>query len=272
MMSFKNILTFDVEEWYDRNDIEIPIEYKQKKYVEGNLLNLIELLNKYNSKATFFFLGYIAKENPSIIKKVSNAGHEIASHHYYHNLLYDYTKEKFREEIRASKKELENITGKPVYGFRAPSWSINESNIWILDILKEEGFKYDASIYPIKNFLYGVKGAKTTIYEFSNDFFEVPPSVYELFLKIRIPFSGGFYFRAMPEFLIKYFINKNNKSGNPVIISLHPWEVFPDFKRMKLSLKESIIPYLNLSKNRIKFENILKFSKFTTVFDTIKIS
>lgn len=265
MMSFKNILTIDVEEWYDRNDFDVPASFKSKSYVESNVLNLLELFSKYNVKATLFILGYIAKKFPDLIKKIDSSGSEVGLHHLTHNLLYDYTIDKFREEIIIAKDAIENIIGKKVIGFRAPSWSICEKNIWVLDVLKECGFSYDASIYPIKNFLYGVKGGNIFIYNYSENFYEVPPTVFQIFGGLRIPFSAGFYFRLFPEKIIKYFIKKINDDGHPVMISLHPWEIFPDFDKMKLSLKKSVIPYLNLNKCRAKLENLFKEYEFTSV-------
>ena len=163
----KNIFTIDTEDWFHANykDGLFQNSADVKSTVEENTEVYLRILEQYHATATFFVLGFVAEQHPQLVKRIADAGHEIASHGYGHQLVYKQTPEEFREDIHRSKGLLEDIIGQPVVGYRAPSWSITENSFWALDILTEMGFKYDSSIFPFKNFLYGVKGAPRFPYE-----------------------------------------------------------------------------------------------------------
>jgi polysaccharide deacetylase family protein (PEP-CTERM system associated) len=268
-MSSENVLTFDVEEWHDRNDVQVPTEYSERAHVNDNVLRLLDLLDRHEARATFFCLGYIARDYPLMLREIHDRGHEVGCHHLVHNLLYGYGPEAFRREVREAKETIEDAIGDPVLGFRAPSWSIDERNMWVLDVLREEGFAYDSSIFPVKNHLYGVSGADVFAHTRKERFMEVPPTVFELSRRVRIPFATGFFFRLMPRRLVVHLVDRINRRDRPVVVALHPWEVFPDFERPPLPPHKSVIPYLNLDSCAPKLEGLLERFRFGAVRDVV---
>ena len=157
----KNIFTIDTEDWFHANyeDDLFNNSSEMKSTVEENTEVYLQALEQNRATATFFVLGFVAEQHPELVRRIANAGHEIASHGYGHQLVYKQTPEVFRQDVYRSKCMLEDLIGKSVIGYRAPSWSITEDSFWALGILNELGFQYDSSIFPFKNFLYGVKDA-----------------------------------------------------------------------------------------------------------------
>lgn len=265
----ENILTFDVEEWYERNDVQIPREFTEREHVSGNVNRLLDMLDEHGARATFFCLGHLVKDDPEMPRKIHRRGHEVGLHHLYHNLLYDYSPEEFRQEIREGKRIVEDAIDDEVLGFRAPSWSIDERNLWALEILADEGFQYDSSLFPVKNHLYGMHRGPTRIHtREEGDLVEVPPTVYEVpGLGLRIPFASGFFFRMMPGPVVRHLIRRLNARQRPVVLSLHPWEVFPDFERPPLPPHKAVIPYARLDSCGQKLETVLEGFEFRPVKD-----
>lgn len=267
----KNILTFDIEEWYEANYKEInsaSIDY-QKSNLENEVKEILDLCEKFDAKATFFILGKVAAEKPHLVKMIQEKGHEIASHGYEHRLVYNLSPQEFKDDLQKSIELLESITGEKVLGYRAPSWSINKETSWVYPILSEMGLEYSASIFPIKTFLYGMPEASRFPYlinikEKKKSILEIPASTVRLFKK-NIPFSGGAYFRFLPSRFINWSIGQINKEKQPVILYLHPREIDPSSPRLKLPWKESFIHYWGVSKNKNKLENILKDFSFGSI-------
>jgi len=235
-----------------------------------SLYPLLELLDKHNTKATFFVLGAVAEKYPQLIEEIYKKGHEIASHAYSHTTLYELGREGFEEEIKKSI----NILGKykPI-GFRAPSFSINNSTKWAFEILEKYGFKYDSSIFPIKTMLYGVPDAPLYIYKPSNDdiskhdpngkIIEVPLTVFR-FLGKNVPIAGGFYLRVFPLWFLRFGIRKVNKEQS-AIIYIHPWETHSQTIRLKIPLFPRFITYYGINYALEKFEVLLKEFKFKSI-------
>lgn len=238
----KNIFTIDTEDWFHANyeDDLFRNDAAVKSTVEENTEVYLEALERNHATATFFVLGFVAEQHPGLVQKIAQAGHEVASHGYGHQLVYKQTPEEFRQDIQRSKKLLEDIIGKPVRGYRAPSWSITEESLWALTILEEEGFAYDSSIFPFKNFLYGISGAPRFPFAAAKyqpraeKLLEIPPSTVRV-PGMNVPFSGGFYFRALPYPFIHLFAKQVNREGHPVVFYLHPREIDPQQPRLKLS-------------------------------------
>ena len=262
-----NALAIYVEEWYHRNDIQIPSDIKLESKVINDTNKILDILADNNVQATFFILGCVAQEHPELVKRIHRAGHEIASHGYEHNLVYEQTREEFRNDLIKSIQILEEITKEKIVGYSAPSWSIIEKSYWALDILREEGLVYDCSIFPIKTFLYGVANAPRFPYKIRK-ISEFPPSVIK-FLGKNIPFSGGFFFRMMPYWLSRRFIKKINKMEKSVLVYLHSWELNPEQPRLKLPFKKRIIPYANLVRTEKKFCALLKDFRFTSLREAL---
>lgn len=268
----KNILTFDIEEWFHANYCSIG-KFKScgESNFSANVHKLLELCSKNQCKATFFILGCIGENYRDIVKEIDREGHDIACHGYSHELAYNQTYDNFKEDVKKSVGILENVIGKKVLGFRAPSWSIIEKNMHYLEALEELGLKYDASIFPVKTFLYGIPNAARKIHRpvingRELGIYEVPTSVFDFFGK-GVGYSGGFYFRLFPEFIIKKLIKETNNKKMPAIVYLHPRELDAGEKRLKLPLNERFIHYYNVSKACGKLDHIMEGFEFTSIRD-----
>ncbi len=275
----KNIFTIDTEDWFHANyeDNLFQNDSNIRSTVEENTQVYLDILEKNNAKATFFILGFVAEEHPELVKRIAYMGHEVASHGYGHQLVYKQTPNEFREDVYRSKCMLEDLIGKQVLGYRAPSWSITEKSFWALGILNQLGFKYDSSIFPFKNFLYGVDGAPRFAYkankycEQAGELLEVPPSTVRI-PRLNIPFSGGFYFRALPEFIISACAKKINKENKPVIFYLHPREIDPKQPRLKLSNRDALIHYYGIGGCEKKFTKIVEQFNCTSMQEAFHIN
>ena len=266
-----NAISIDVEEYYQVTDFE---GIADKLYCEPRLMKsmetVLEILDEANVRATFFVLGSAAEKCGDLIREVSSAGHDIACHGYGHKLIYDQSRHEFKEDIHRAKHILENITGKPVFGYRAPSFSIRKDTLWALDILTEEGFKYDSSIFPIVRKRYGIRdfSRKPVLVKCSNDaeILEVPISTFK-FGRLNVPFSGGGYLRFLPYKVIKYCLKYiNDQEGLPGIIYLHPWELDPDQPRIKANFMREFRHYCNLKSTKIKLIQLLKDFSFAPIY------
>jgi polysaccharide deacetylase family protein (PEP-CTERM system associated) len=233
-------------------------------------------MDEHQVKGTFFVLGWVAEHCPALTREIQARGHEVASHGYSHKLVYDLTPEDFRADICASKKILEDITGHSVIGFRAASYSIIEKSLWALDILVQEGYRYDSSIFPIHHDRYGMPNAKRfphVIESQSGKLIEFPPSTYAL-LGQNVPVCGGGYLRLLPIKIITSAIKKiNRKDKQPAVIYIHPWEIDVDQPRLKGRLRSNVRHYLNLKSTAPKITALLKefrFKPFSSLLDIIK--
>lgn len=267
----KNILTIDLEEWFHANyhaDVFDPQKTYEVRLVH-NTERLLTLFNERLAKATFFVLGYVAREHPQLIRDIAAAGHEIATHGYAHQLVYQQTPAVFKEDVSQAKKLIEDIIGKNVKGYRAPSWSITAKSLWAWDILEALGFVYDASVFPIETYLYGLPSSPRFPYhpEYNGrtlTLLEVPSSTVRILHK-NIPFAGGFYFRALPYPLISEFVKTVNQEGHPAIVYLHPREIDPGQPHLTLSWKESFIHYYGINGCEKKLIRVLKKFEFTSI-------
>ncbi len=268
----KNALSIDLEDWYQG---VLQIDYKHwhqyANRLEQNLVTILDLLKKRRIRATFFVLGYIADRFPELVRLIAKDNHEIASHGYYHRPIFEQTPEEFREDVLRSKKAIESIVGVPLRGYRAPFFSVTKESLWALDILKEIDFRYDSSIFPTKNFLYGIPDAPQNIYRISeHSLLEFPLSVIKR-NGITVPICGGFYMRVMPYALIKRGIRCFNQQFGPAVLYLHPWELDaakPKIK-MPLSLKWKIIYEYNIKTMQRKIEQLTADFQFTAISEVL---
>ncbi len=222
-------------------------------------------------KGTFFFLGRIARDIPNVIKETAQCGHEIACHSHKHVRISGLTKKVFRDDLIYAKKTLEDVTGKCVYGFRAPDFSITNSSVWALDVLKEIGFVYDSSIFPTGlHDVYGIRDAKHFIHKLPNGLIEFPISTIEFFGR-RFPFGGGGYFRLYPLILTKLFIRKVNKIGHPCMIYTHPYEAGTIIPFVSgLSFYRKFRHYYNCKNGNKRLKKVLKTFRFSTAIEILK--
>lgn len=255
-----NFLTLDLEEWYDA---ELPKRKLRDRFDKNSKLDFqvnlfLDLCARNDVKATIFVVGRVAQENKSLIKRISDEGHEVASHSFDHGLVYNKDRNSFINDLQKSVGVLEGITGKKVYGFRAPSWSVNrEVSEWYYDCLKQESLIYSSSVFPGKTFLYGYPEAEENIHKVHQGIVEIPQQLVSFGGK-KLGFSGGFYLRVLPGFLIKKFIKKKNDAGNPVFIYTHPWELSKERLDVELSNFERVLQFYGVKSNIEKIDSIVK--------------
>lgn len=273
-MSVTNIMSVDLEDYYC--DLPFSEWSKYESRIIENTEMILKMFEKYDVKATFFVLGYIAERFPDLIKKISKLGHEIASHGYAHIDLRKVSKKQFEEDFLKSINILEKITGKKVEGFRAPFFSINKNNYWVFEILNKN-ITYDSSIFPVKTQLYGIPNAPRTIYKPSlknivnedkqGKLVEIPMATHRIPLIGNIPIAGGFYLRFFPYWYMKLGIKKMNENGNPAMLYIHPKDLDPEMPKIK---EYSWYYYYNLKSGIRKFERLLKDFKFRTAKEVLE--
>lgn len=271
-----NVLTVDVEDYYHVSSFEPYVARPDWEYlpsrVENNIMKILEILEAGKAKATFFVLGWVAERNPSLIRKIYEAGHEIASHGYAHKLAYRMSPEEFRDDVRKSKIAIENSVGTAVNGFRATSFSIVESTLWALDVLIEEGFSYDSSIFPIYHDRYGIPSWHRfphVIKRNSGFIYEFPPSTVKIF-KSNFPIAGGAYLRFLPQGIISMGIKRiNNMESQPAVVYMHPWEIDCEQPRFRVKKLTAVRHYAKLNTVENKIKKILSEFKFGSVSELI---
>ncbi len=259
-----NAMSVDVEDYFQVSAFEkhIPREkWDELTYrVEINTNRILDLFSEYEVKATFFTLGWVAKRSPALVKRIVAEGHELASHGFSHLRVTEQSKNEFREDIIRAKKLLEDLSGVSIRGYRAPSYSIGEKNIWALDVLCEEGHEYSSSIYPIKHDLYGMPNAPRFAHHYCDGkLLEIPISTLAILGK-KIPCGGGGFFRLYPYTVSKWAIHHVNKTDQQAtVFYFHPWEIDPDQPRQSnASMKSKFRHYLNLDKMESRIIRLLQ--------------
>ena len=299
-----NSLTIDIEDYFQVSNFSKVINFSDwDKYecrIERNTYYLLNILNEFKVKGTFFVLGWIAERYPNLIKIVHDEGHEIASHGYCHKLITLQTREEFRDDVRKSKRILEDITGKDVKGYRAPSFSLNLRSLWAFEILKEEDFKYDSSIFPMNRYRIGtskklrfpfiLNGNSSGLISSPNSFnkliklldtnssinfhdeviIEFPISTIRIF-ENNFPVAGGGYFRLFPYRFIKWgFKRINMQEKKPFIFYIHPWEFDENQPSIRgVSVLSKFRHYINLNKTEGKIKKLLNDFSFSRVKDVL---
>ncbi|KAF0221852.1 MAG: polysaccharide [Geobacteraceae bacterium] len=274
----KNALTIDVEDYFHVSNLGSHISRSSWCYlpvrIEENTRRVLDLLSLYGVRATFFVLGWVAERMGTLIREISSAGHEIASHGYDHRLAYELSPDEFRADIRRSKSIIEDVTGARVDGYRATSYSLVKSNLSYLWILAEEGFRYDSSIFPVYHDRYGIPDWErfpALVKDNGCAIYEVPPSTYKL-LGNNIPMAGGGYLRLFPVQFLSFCINRINKiEKKPAVIYFHPWELDPGQPRIKIPLQKSFRHYVNLHRTEKKVAHLLNRFKFCPVNEIVSL-
>ncbi len=235
--------------------------------VERNTHRIMELLAVRGMRATFFVLGWVAERYPALVRDIADGGHEVASHGYAHQLVTSQTPAEFREDVRRAKGILEGILGRPVYGYRAPSFTITRETLWALPVLVEEGYCYDSSVFPVLHDRYGLPSANPHVHQLLTDsglLWEVPPSTVNV-LGLRVPIAGGGYFRLYPYSLLRSFLRKLEGEGVPLVMYLHPWELDPEQPRMEGPLLSRFRHYLNLHRAEARLRSLLEDFAFAPI-------
>lgn len=266
-------LTIDFEDWYQ--GLEIPhtdwAQYEDRIGRSGR--RLLELLAEAGTRATFFVLGYVAERHPDLVKEIRSAGHELGTHGYSHTLIYKQSPALFKEELTRSVRVIEDLTGERVLGHRAPFFSITKESLWALDILRELGLRYDSSIFPVKNYRYGIEDAPRWPHALDVDgkaLIEFPITTWRV-MGMNVPVAGGAYFRIYPYALTKTALATVERSGHPFVFYLHPWEVDAEHPRIALPRRIAVTHYFNLAATESRLRRLLRDFRFGPMSDVLGI-
>lgn len=273
-MTIENMLTVDVEDWYHICGVrDIIPEHRWPELesrIHQNISRLLKILDEWNVKATFFALGYIADNCPEPVRDIQKKGHEIATHGYSHRRVYTLTPDAFREDLTRSVESIRRITGLPVKGFRAPEWSIREDSLWALDILQEEGFKYDSSKAPlpfIGDQSYGKIPHEISLH--NGTLWEIPPLVGS-FPFVNLPIAGGWGLRVFPYSAIRSAIRRLNHEGHPALIYCHPREFDPAVPHIRLPLVKRFVLGAKLVSTEKRLRRLFRDFKFSSVIQVLE--
>lgn len=263
-----NAMTIDVEDYFQVEAFASTIERSSweslPRRVERNTERLLDILAETEVQATFFALGWVADRHPALVRRIVAGGHELASHGSDHARVDRQLPEAFRADVRRSKRNLEDVGGVPVRGYRAPTFSISRSSRWAHSILAEEGYQYSSSIYPIKHDLYGSPGAPRTPFAPVPGLLEIPLTSVRV-LGIDFPASGGGYFRLLPYPLTRWLLRRASRvHRSPAIFYLHPWEIDPEQPRHHAApFLSRFRHYLNLDRTEPRLRRLLRTFAWT---------
>lgn len=268
-----NAFSIDVEDYFQVAAFEDVVRREDwercEQRVVPNTLRLLDLLARHKVLATFFVLGWIAERWPDLVRRIRSAGHELACHGYDHRRVTALSPDEFRRDVRKSKDILEQIGGHEILGYRAPTYSIVRSNLWALDVLLEEGFRYDSSIFPIRHDRYGISDARRFPWRAreSEDgvLHEFPISTVRL-AGVNLPFVGGGYLRLFPMAFVRWGLRRlNGVERQPVMVYVHPWEIDPDQPRQPVGRFTRWRHYRNLDKTEERLDSLLREFRFAPV-------
>jgi len=282
-MMILNALSIDVEDYYQVEGFSPQVRFDEwpafESRVTGNTWRLLELLHGARVKATFFILGWIGEQFPQVVRAIHEHGHEVASHGYRHRLLYTMTRQEFSEDTKRAKAILEDLSGEPVIGYRAPCFSIIRQNLWCLETLHDLGFQYDSSTFPIHHDRYGLSNGSRAPYDHhlpdGKRLLEFPLATVRMFGQ-NLPVAGGGYFRLFPYRFTRWAIRHINEVDKiPATFYLHPWEIDPAQPRINGSPLNRFRHYVRLDKTEPKLRRLLgdfHFVPLRTLASTMALS
>ncbi|HEY5870025.1 MAG TPA: XrtA system polysaccharide deacetylase [Candidatus Tectomicrobia bacterium] len=272
-----NALTIDVEDYYHVAAFDSVVRFadweRYESRVEKNTQRILDLLDEHATQATFFVLGWVLERHPGLIRTIVARGHEVASHGYAHQRIYTQTPAQFRAETRRSKSLLEDTLGQPIRGYRAASYSITRQSLWALDVLREAGFVYDSSIFPIRHDLYGIPShprfCSVIPGEHGAPLVEFPLSTLRLG-GTNFPIAGGGYLRLFPYAYTRWGIRYlNTREGQPAVVYLHPWELDPAQPRLPAGRLSRFRHYTNLHRMEERLVRLLQDFSFGTMSEVL---
>lgn len=269
--SVEHLFSVDVEEYFQVNafgGLAARETWDRRESRVARFVDLLlELLERHSAHATFFTLGWIADRHPDVVRGIANAGHEIASHGWWHQPVTALTIEEFRADVRNSKRSLEDLVGAPVIGYRAPSFSIAPGSEWALDVLLEEGYCYDSSLFPVRRPGYGHPHAPVTpgwLRREGGVLLELPPTTLAIG-SLRLPAAGGGYFRQFPYSVTRAAFRAMERRPARGMFYIHPWELDPGQPRLPVGFLTSVRHYRGLDRTRARLERLLGEFRFTSV-------
>lgn len=271
-------LSVDVEEYFHIEAAHGSIRKQDwpnwPSRVEKSVELLLSLFYRHDRRATFFILGDVARRNPALARRIADAGHEIASHGTGHDRLHRLNPDSFRQDLIDSKKILEDQTGKPILGYRAPTFSVVPQTAWAVDVLLDAGFRYDASVFPVRHPWYGVPTAPTTPFflrggKDCRTILEVPPLTWHVAGR-QLAVAGGGYFRLLPLAFMSMGLRQAAAENRPAILYFHPWEFDPQIPNMPLPALSRIRTYTGLKSAAARLERIIaRPGNWTTIADSL---
>ena len=277
MSTVVNAMSIDVEDYFHVSVFDgiVPRSTwaEMESRVCANTERLLDIFDEYHVRSTFFVLGWVAERYPHLVRQIAARGHEIASHGYAHRLVYDQTPQAFREDVRRAKGLLEEAGGSAVAGYRAPSYSITPRSLWAVDVLIEEGYTYDSSIFPIRHDRYGIPVSPREPFPIdrrAGSLLEVPGSTVRLG-PMNLPVAGGGYFRILPYQWTRWGIARLNRiDQRAAVFYLHPWEIDPDQPRLSAGWLGRFRHYRNLDKTEARLRALLTDFRFGTVASLLR--
>lgn len=261
----RNALTIDVEDYFQVSALARYIGRtswdQQPCRVERNVHRILDMLDAAQVKATFFTLGWIAERYPDLVRHIAKRGHEIASHGYGHSRASEQSRDEFKSDVNDAKALLEDLSGQAVKGYRAPSFSIDERNLWALEILRESGYRYSSSIYPVKHDHYGMPNAPRFAFspiQHDEEFLELPATTVRFFGR-NLPAAGGGFFRLLPYACSRWLLKRVNLvDRQSCIFYFHPWEIDPEQPRPGgLDAKTRFRHYVNLKHTEARLRRLM---------------
>lgn len=269
----RNGLSFDVEEYFQVANFFESVPRADWDRIPGRAAEstrrILDLLDRRGARATFFVLGWLAEREPDLVREIDRRGHEVASHGWEHRLVDELGPEGFRDELRRSKAVLEDALGHEIEGYRASNFSITTRTPWALEILLEEGYRYDSSIFPIRHPRYGVPGAPRHPHRLDiggRSLVEIPLTTLKIFGR-NVPVAGGAYLRLFPLALIRLGLEAAHRVGQPGVVYLHPWELDPDQPRIAATRFRRWRHYTNLHRTESKLTALLERFRFVPLAD-----
>ena len=267
-----NAMSIDVEDYFHVSVFDGIVPRTawagMESRVVRNTARLLDIFDEYQVKSTFFVLGWVGERHPELVRQIAERGHEVASHGYAHRLVYDQTRAAFRDDIRRSKDLLEQACGRRIEGYRAPSYSITPKSLWALDVLIDEGYTYDSSIFPIRHDRYGIPVSDRRPYQIAREggaLIEVPGSTTQVG-SLNLPVAGGGYFRILPYWWTRWGIARvNTQEQRPAVFYLHPWEIDPEQPRLKAGRLSRFRHYRNLADTERRLRQLLTDFRFDTI-------
>lgn len=263
MQSAVNAMSIDVEDYFQVAAFAPYIERNRWDAmpcrVERNIARILELLDRHETRATFFTLGWIAQRYPAMIREIVAQGHELASHGYSHHRASEQTREAFHDDLARAKALLEDIGGVVVRGYRAPSFSIGASNLWAHEVIAKTGHAYSSSVYPIAHDHYGMPEAPRFAWRTPSGVLEIPPSSLRM-LGRNLPASGGGFFRLLPYQVSRWSLRRiNARDGEACVFYFHPWEIDPEQPRIaQAGAKSRFRHYVNLERTAGRLDRLLQ--------------
>ncbi len=271
-----NALTVDLEDYFqvsNFDDVVCRSDWDaQPRRIERNTRELLDAFDSYATRATFFVLGWVAEREPGLIREIADRGHEVACHGYGHELVYEIGAERFARDLQGARAAIEYACGRAVVGYRAPSYSITERSLWALDVLAEQGFDYDSSIFPIRHHRYGIpdfpRHPRRLVLPGGGRIDEFPMTTLPVG-GTNLPLSGGAYLRFLPAPVFRWGFRRLARRGEPTVLYLHPWEIDPGQPRQDVGLAVRINHYWNLGRTLPRLRGLLSEHRFAPMADVL---